>query len=160
MTLMFDSGVILKGEIRCSSPSGIKGLSLYQIKSAPSQAWTTRGFFFNFFSEKRAFSSLNHQGFFLFSLVKCAFRVGVVKQKNKITILAKRDWKNVTTGHWKLKVKNCKLPWPINPKEWPISPYQITSKSDINATGIKQMIINQRNSIVEKIVYISTLGNV
>ena len=38
MTLMFDSGVILKGEIRCSSPSGIKGLSLYQIKSAPSQA--------------------------------------------------------------------------------------------------------------------------
>lgn len=61
--------------------SGIKGLSLYQIKSAPS-------------------SSLNHQGsFFLISLVKCAFRVGVEKQKNKITILAKRDWKNVTTGH-------------------------------------------------------------
>ena len=37
MTLMFDSGVILKGEIRCKSPSGIKGLGLYQIKSAPSQ---------------------------------------------------------------------------------------------------------------------------
>ena len=48
MTLMFDSGVILKGEIRCSSPSGIKGLSLHQIKSAPSQAWTTRVFFLIF----------------------------------------------------------------------------------------------------------------
>ena len=27
MTLMFDSGVILKGEIRCLSLSGIKGLN-------------------------------------------------------------------------------------------------------------------------------------
>ena len=53
MTLMFDSGVILKGEIRCSSPSGIKGLSLYQIKSAPSSSLNHQGSFFNFFSKSR-----------------------------------------------------------------------------------------------------------
>ena len=83
MTLMFDSGVILKGEIRCSSPSGIKGLSLYQIKSAPSQAWTTRVFFLNFFSEKRAFTSLNHQGFFLIFFSEMRISSGRRKAKKQ-----------------------------------------------------------------------------
>ena len=59
MTLMFDSGVILKGEIRCSkrafSSLNHQGFFflIFLVKSAPSQAWTTRVFFFIFFSEMR-----------------------------------------------------------------------------------------------------------
>ena len=35
MTLMFDSGVILKGEIRCLSLSGIKGLNNTRCFQSP-----------------------------------------------------------------------------------------------------------------------------
>ena len=88
MTLMFDSGVILKGEIRCSSPSGIKGLSLYQIKSAPSSSLNHQGSFFNFFSKSRK------------------------AKKKKITILAKRDWKK--RRHRSLKTQSEKLQITLN----------------------------------------------
>ena len=42
ITLMFDSGVILKGEIRCWSLSGIKGLS--ELQGLFSDRWLKKYF--------------------------------------------------------------------------------------------------------------------